>query len=164
MFTPSYQNQLSVNLKYRVDYTLALTYGCVENAIRHSYIPALRRALVCLESTGTNKNVADAMFAVVAFAHKATAGSFVLYYEGHPTTTLSHDASAANVKAALSAIPAVQGVNVDFSIPLNACNSAAINVIQVGHPLLGCWSCGKRTWVVGDWGNFLPKICLDLAD
>lgn len=80
-------------------------------------------------------DVASAMFAA-AFAQKATAGSFVLYYEGHPTATISHAASAAMVQAALSAIPAIQGVNVDFSVPSSgACNSAEINVIQVGRAL-----------------------------
>ena len=70
------------------------------------------------------------------FARKATTGSFVLYYEGHPSTTISHAASAATVKAALSAIPAIRGVNVDFSVPSSgACNSAAINIIQVSHAL-----------------------------
>lgn len=68
------------------------------------------------------------------FLYKATAGTFVLYYEGYPTTTLLHDASEANVETALSAIPVIQGgVNVDFSIPSSgACNSTATNVIQVG--------------------------------
>lgn len=76
-----------------------------------------------------------AMF-VFVFAQKATAGSFVLYYEGHPTTSISHAASAASVEAALSAIPAIQSVNVVFSNPSSgACNSAAINVIQVSHAL-----------------------------
>lgn len=65
---------------------------------------------------------------------KATAGSFVLYYEGYPSTTLSYDATKGEVQAALSAIPTIQGVNVAFSIDdSGACNSDAINVIQVSH-------------------------------
>lgn len=71
---------------------------------------------------------------MAAFVHKATAGSFVLYFEGYPTTTLLHDASEADVESALSSIPATQGINVEFSIPLSgACNSTAINVMQVSH-------------------------------
>lgn len=78
----------------------------------------------------------SAVFVVVATVQKAAAGSFVLYYEGYPSTTLSYDASEADVRAALSAIPAIQGVDVTFSIPgSGACNSAAINVIQVGHTI-----------------------------
>lgn len=67
----------------------------------------------------------------VCLSRKATAGSFVLYYEGYATASLSHDASEADIEDALSIVPVIQGVDVEFSMPTSgACNSTAINVIQ----------------------------------
>lgn len=76
-------------------------------------------------------NLLTSIFSVY-LSRKATAGSFVLYFEGYATASLSHDASEADVEDALSIVPVVQGVDVEFSIATSgACNSTAINVIQV---------------------------------
>lgn len=159
MFTPSGQKQLSVTLKLRAGCTTLRT--CTARTGRyHSpglyFRPPAGPGVSVNQLEQPKSHLPYAMFTAVAFARKAIAGSFVLYYEGYPTTTLSHDASAAKVKAALSAIPAIRGVNVNFSIPLGgACSSAAINVIQVGHvlslPLFRisirtCSFCGRLAW------------------
>lgn len=58
----------------------------------------------------------------------------MLYYEGHATGSILHDASESDVESALAIMPVVRGVNVDFSLPSSgACNSTAINVMQVGQ-------------------------------
>ncbi|CAM9607255.1 unnamed protein product, partial [Sphacelaria rigidula] len=63
---------------------------------------------------------------------QATAGSFVLYYEGYASRTLLYDSDEEDVESALHSISILQGVDVTFSIPSSgACNTSAINVIQV---------------------------------
>lgn len=58
----------------------------------------------------------------------------MLYYEGHPTPSIRYDASEEDVRAALSTIPVIQGVDVEFSMDSSgACNSTAINIIQASH-------------------------------
>lgn len=48
--------------------------------------------------------------------------------------SLPYDASEADVEDALSIIPVIQGVDVEFSIATSgACNSTAINVIQASE-------------------------------
>ncbi|CAM9494096.1 unnamed protein product [Scytosiphon promiscuus] len=101
--------------------------------------------------TGDDPLTADQVNEVQLVVCEASAGSFVLYYEGYPTTTLAHDASETDVEVALSAIQLIQGVNVEFSIPSSgACNSTAINVIQVEFlgnfgPLRPMWSYSALT-------------------
>lgn len=54
-----------------------------------------------------------------------------MYYEGHASTSILHDASPDDVKGALESIPVIQGVDVDFSVPTSgACNASVINVVQ----------------------------------
>ena len=54
--------------------------------------------------------------------------------EGYATVSLPYDASEADVEDALSIIPVIQGVDVEFSIATSgACNSTAINVIQASE-------------------------------
>lgn len=71
---------------------------------------------------------------VAVSLQQATAGTFVLYYEGHPTPSILYDASEADMEKALKSIPTIQGVAVEFSSPSSgACNSSAINVIEVRY-------------------------------
>lgn len=71
---------------------------------------------------------------MIASSQKATAGSFVLYYEGYATTSILYDASEEDVEVALSTISIIQGVDVDFSLGYSgACSSTAINIIQASN-------------------------------
>ncbi|CAM9203672.1 unnamed protein product [Ectocarpus sp. 12 AP-2014] len=141
---------------YRGDDSIQYTYDdvwdsdklhtCVCDTGYHGFDCALRSC-----PTGDDPLTTGQSNEIQLVVCEATAGSFVLYYEGYPTTDILYDASEADIESALAAIPDVQGANVEFSIPLSgACSSTAINVIQVEFlgnfgPLRPMWSLNTLT-------------------
>ncbi|KAJ1438772.1 hypothetical protein B484DRAFT_412784 [Ochromonadaceae sp. CCMP2298] len=61
----------------------------------------------------------------------ASTGSFVLYYNGHPSHSISHAANAAAVKTALLAIPQLTGAKVVFSQAHGSVCQLHANVVSV---------------------------------
>ncbi|CAM9299639.1 unnamed protein product [Hapterophycus canaliculatus] len=126
-YAEHYRGAESIQYLYSDVWDSEKLHTCICDAGYHGFDCSLRTC-----PTGDDPLTTDQVNEVQLIACEATAGSFVLYYEGHPATTLPYDASEVDVQSALSAISLIQGVNVEFSIPSSgACNSTAINIIQV---------------------------------
>lgn len=67
------------------------------------------------------------------FTCSATSGTLVFYFNGAPTATISHAASASNVQAALEKHQDITSVNVTFhpSRGATVCQSSPTNVVRV---------------------------------
>jgi len=61
----------------------------------------------------------------------ASSGSFVLYFNGYPSTTIQSTASAAVLRAALLTIPLLTNVKVTFSAGATTVCSITVNVVQI---------------------------------
>lgn len=83
----------------------------------------------------------------------ANTGSFVLYYRGVPSATISHDATAVMVSAALQKIPALKGgVKVSFSVA-----GARVCQIQRNNVLI------EFLQQFGAQHPFVPQLSADMA-
>ncbi|CAM9684713.1 unnamed protein product [Pylaiella littoralis] len=146
-YAEDYRGHESIQYLYNDVWDSDKLYTCICDTGYHGFDCALRSC-----PTGDDPLTTGQVNEIQLVVCQATVGTFVLYYESYPSATLRHDASEADVETALSAIPVIQGgVNVDFSIPLSgACNSTAINVIQVEFlgnfgPLRPMWSYNALT-------------------
>jgi len=61
----------------------------------------------------------------------SSGGSFVLYYKGKPSETISADATEAEVEAALTYINAIIGIDVTFSTGDAVCNDEDTNIVTI---------------------------------
>ncbi|CAM9408980.1 unnamed protein product [Discosporangium mesarthrocarpum] len=102
-------------------------HRCVCDTGYHGYDCSLR---MC--PTGDDPLTTGQVNEIQLIVCEASGGTFVLYYEGHGSSSIPYDASAEDIEEALEDIQLVNDVNVVFSSPSSgACNSTYINVIQV---------------------------------